>query len=167
VRLKDEPLRLRQTILSGAQATSGLVHRVLYEQRELKRRTRLYPWATKVGIDENPRTLTADWRWKLRAWLADKPVLRQLYAAREAIFSLYRMRGHRRASKALTRFTDTLALSSVRGLKTLRTTLMRWRREVLARFLCRLTNARTEGFNGKAFGELTGIRASEITDCGF
>lgn len=27
---------------------------------------------------------------------------------------------------------------------------MRWRREVLADFLCRLTNARTEGFNGKA-----------------
>jgi transposase len=27
---------------------------------------------------------------------------------------------------------------------------MRWRREVLAYFLCRLTNARTEGFNGKA-----------------
>jgi transposase len=32
----------------------------------------------------------------------------------------------------------------------LRNTLMRWRREVLAYFLCRLTNARTEGFNGKA-----------------
>ena len=29
-------------------------------------------------------------------------------------------------------------------------TLMRWRREVLANFACWLTNARTEGFNGKA-----------------
>ena len=93
---------------------------------------------------------TADWRWKLRVWLADKPVLRELCAAREAIFNLYRVRDHGRASKALTRFTDTLALSSVPELKTLRTTLMRWRREVLAYFLCRLTNARTEGFNGKA-----------------
>lgn len=27
---------------------------------------------------------------------------------------------------------------------------MRWRREVLAYFVCRLTNARTEGYNGKA-----------------
>ena len=60
------------------------------------------------------------------------------------------MRGHGRTSKALTRFTDALALSAVPELKTLRTTLMRWRREVLAYFLCRLTNARTEGFNGKA-----------------
>jgi len=313
VRLKDDPLRLRQTILSvrkrrfwcagckkpfteplpgvrkGYRTTeryrrrvlwacetfsdlksvrktyrcsSGLVHRVLYEQLELKRRTRLYPWPTKVGIDEhlfkhdyrleqrrfvtmvvdhknkrlmelvegksgaeltaalqhipgrenvqwvtldmsdsyrafarnffpkaqlvadkfhvlrlltpaihralralnlpkealpmyrvlrkNPRSLTAKWRWDLRCWLADKPVLRELCAAREAIFSLYRVRGHARASKALTRFTDALALSSVPELKTLRTTLMRWRREVLAYFLCRLTNARTEGFNGKA-----------------
>jgi transposase len=313
VRLKDEPLRLRQTILSvrkrrfwcaackkpfteplpgvrkGYRTTeryrrrvlwacehfidlksvretyrcsSGLVHRVLYEQLELKRRTRLYPWPTKVGIDEHlfkhdfrleqrrfvtmvvdhknkrlmelvegksgaelraalqhipgrenvrwvsldmsdsyrsfarsffpnaqlvadkfhvlrlltpaihralralnlpkealpmyrvlrksPSTLTPEWRWNLRCWLADKPVLRELCAAREAIFSLYRVRGHARASKALTRFTDTLAHSSVPELKTLRTTLMRWRREVLAYFLCRLTNARTEGFNGKA-----------------
>ncbi|HKO50875.1 MAG TPA: transposase family protein [Polyangiaceae bacterium] len=104
VRLKDEPLRLRQTILtvrkrrfwcSGCKkpfteplpgvrkgyrtteryrrrvlwacetfsdlksvraayrCSSGLVHRVLYEQLELKRRTRLYPWPTKVGIDEH------------------------------------------------------------------------------------------------------------------
>ena len=32
----------------------------------------------------------------------------------------------------------------------IRTTLYRWQRGVLAYFLCRLTNARTEGFNGKA-----------------
>ena len=32
----------------------------------------------------------------------------------------------------------------------LRRTLMRWRREILGYFLCRLTNARTEGYNGKA-----------------
>ncbi len=242
--------------------SSGLVHRVLYEQLELKRRTRLYPWPSKVGIDEhlfkhdfrleqrrfvtmivdhknkrlmelvegksgaeltvalqhipgrenvrwvsldmsdayrsfakgffpnaqlvadkfhvlrlltpaihralhalklpkealpmyrvlrkNPSKLTPSWRWKLRCWLADKPVLRELCAAREAIFRLYRVRGHGRASKALTRLTDAMAYSSVPEVQTLRTTLMRWRREVLAYFLCRLTNARTEGFNGKA-----------------
>jgi len=72
-------------------------------------------------LRKNPSTLTADWRWKLRVWLADKPVLRELCAAREAIFNLYRVRDHGRASKALTRFTDTLALSSVPELKTLRT----------------------------------------------
>ena len=221
-----------KSVRATYRCSSGLVHRVLYEQLELKRRTRLYPWPEKVGIDEhlfkhdfrleqrrfvtmvvdhknkrlmelvegksraeltaalqhipgrenvrwvtldmsdsyrsfarsffpnaqlvadkfhvlrlltpaihralralnlpkealpmyrvlrkNPRTLTAEWRWNLRCWLADKPVLRELCAAREAIFSLYRVRGHGRASKALTRFTDTLALSSVPELKTLR-----------------------------------------------
>jgi transposase len=43
-----------------------------------------------------------------------------------------------------------MAHSSLPEVQTLRNTLMRWRREVLAYFLCRLTNARTEGFNGKA-----------------
>lgn len=313
VRLKDDPLRTRQTILwvrkrrfscrscrrtfteplpgvrKGYRTTeryrrrllwacehfsdlksvrrtyrcsSGLLHRVLYEQLELKRRMRLYPWPTKVGLDEhmfkhdfrleqrrfvtmvvdhknkrlmelvegksgaelyaalmhipgrenvrwvsldmsdsyrsfarsffpnaqlvadkfhvlrligpaihralralnlpkealpmyrvlrkNPFKLTSAWRWKLRCWLADKPALRELCAVREAIFRLYRVRGHGRASKALTRLTDAMAHSSLPEVQTLRTTLMRWRREVLAYFLCRLTNARTEGFNGKA-----------------
>ena len=104
VRLKDDPLRTRQTILwvrkrrfscrtckkpftepvdgvrKGYRTTeryrrrllwacehfsdlksvrrtyncsSGLLHRVLYEQLELKRRTRLYPWPAKIGIDEH------------------------------------------------------------------------------------------------------------------
>ena len=43
-----------------------------------------------------------------------------------------------------------MALSSMPEVLTLRTTLRRWRKEVLSYFLCRLTNARTEGFNGKA-----------------
>ncbi len=101
-------------------------------------------------LRKNPSKLTPAWRWKLRCWLADKPALRELYAAREAIFRLYRVRGHGRASKALTRLTDAMAYSSLPEVQTFRTTLMRWRREVLAYFLCRLTNARTEGFNGKA-----------------
>ena len=32
----------------------------------------------------NPSTLNAGWRWKLRCWLAAKPALRELCAAREA-----------------------------------------------------------------------------------
>ncbi len=68
----------------------------------------------------------------------------------DAIERLYRIRGHRRASKALIRLTDAMAYSPLPGDPTLRATLLRWRREVLAYFLCRLTNARVEGFNGKA-----------------
>jgi transposase len=46
---------------------------------------------------------------------------------------------------------------------------MRWRKEVLACFLCRLTNARTGGFNGKAklvIRRAYGYRSFRITDCG-
>src|SRR5690606_34471241 len=33
--------------------SSGLVHRIVYEQLELRRRTRLYAWPNKIGIDEH------------------------------------------------------------------------------------------------------------------
>lgn len=242
--------------------SSGLLHRILYEQLELERRKRLYPWPAKVGIDEhlfkhdfrlnqrrfvtmivdhknkrlmevvegkeaavlraaldhipgrenvrfvaldlsdsyrnfarsffpnaelvadkfhvlrlitpaihryikqlglgrealplyrllrrNPCKLDSSTRWRLRCWLADKPELRELWAVKEAINRFYRIRGHGRAARALTALTDSMARSALPEVRTLRTTLMRWRREVLAYFLCRLTNARTEGFNGKA-----------------
>jgi transposase len=242
--------------------SSALLHRVVYEQLELKRRTRLYPWSTKVGIDEhmfkhdsrlnqrrfvtmvvdhknrrlmevvegkegavlkaalayipgrenvrwvaldlsdsyrsfardffpnarlvadkfhvlrlitpaihryikqlelgrdalplykllrrNPCKLDAAMRWRVRCWLADKPELRELWAIKEAINRLYRIRGYGRAKLALTSLTDAMAYSALPEVRTLRNTLVRWRREVLAYFPSRLTNARTEGFNGKA-----------------
>jgi transposase len=82
--------------------------------------------------------------------LADKPELRELWAIKEAINRVYRIHGHRRAKLALTRLTDAMAHSLLPEVRTLRNTLVRWRREVLAYFICRLTNARTEGYNGKA-----------------
>ena len=54
----------------------------------------------------------------------------------------------RRAGDAA--LTDHMAHSALPEVQTLRSTLVRWRREVTAYFLCRLTNARTEGYNGKA-----------------
>jgi len=104
----------------------------------------------EMDLRRNPLKLSLKWRWRLRTWLADKPELRALHAARESLFRLYRTRGYRRARAALGNLTDALALSSLPELLTLRRTLMRWRREILGYFLCRLTNARTEGYNGKA-----------------
>jgi transposase len=242
--------------------SSALLHRVLYEQLELRRRTRQYPWPLKVGIDEhlfkhdarlnqrrfvtmivdhknkrlmevvegkegavlraalahipgrenvrwvaldlsdsyrafardffpnaqlvadkfhvlrlitpaihryikqlnlgrdalplykllrrNPCKLSPDLRWRVRCWLADKPALRELWAIKEAMNRIYRIRGHRRAKLAWTRLTDAMAHSLLPEVLTLRATLVRWRHEILAYFVCRLTNARTEGYNGKA-----------------
>src|SRR4051812_11294053 len=46
-------------------------------------------------------------------WLDDKPELREIYHAKEALHGLYRVRGYERAARAYTRFTDRLGLSQV------------------------------------------------------
>jgi transposase len=86
----------------------------------------------------------------LDLWLKDKPDLREIYYAKEALHSFYRTKGVNRASRALTRLTDALAKSKLPELKRFRRTLKSWRKEILAYFENRLTNARTEGFNNVA-----------------
>jgi len=98
----------------------------------------------------NGRDLEAKSRWALRTWLAEHPVLRELYEAKEALSGFYRVRSFKQASLILTALTDRLARSAIPELQTLRRTLMGWRREVLAYFWTRATNGMTEGFNGKA-----------------
>jgi transposase len=97
------------------------------------------------GRDLEPRS-----RWALRTWLASYPVLREIYDAKEALSAFYRVRSFEQASRIFTALTDRLARSEVPELQTFRTTLMRWRNEVLAYFRTRCTNGMTEGFNGKA-----------------
>ncbi len=89
-------------------------------------------------------------RHALDMWLLKYPELREIYAAKEALYSFYRIKGVKRAAKALTRLTDLLAHSKLKEVKRLRRTLMSWRVEILNYFETRLTNARTEGFNNVA-----------------
>ncbi len=60
------------------------------------------------------------------------------------------MRSYSQAARILTEITDRFARSQLPEIQTLRSTLLRWRREVLAYFQTRLTNGMTEGFNLKA-----------------
>lgn len=83
-------------------------------------------------------------------WLHDYPELKELYWAREKLFTFYRTKGHVRASLTLTKLTDHLANSKIKAVKKLRRTLMSWRTEILNYFKTGLTNARTEGFNNVA-----------------
>lgn len=89
-------------------------------------------------------------RKALWTWLDQHPKMKELYSYKEAIHRLYRTRGHRKAAKALTKLTDAMALSTLDEVKKLRRTLMKWRKEILNFFICRTTNARTEGFNNLA-----------------
>jgi transposase len=106
-------------------------------------------------------------RWAVDRWLESYPELRAVYTAKEALHSLYRIRGIARAAAAFTALTDQLASSPLPELQTFRRTLLRWRPEILAYFGTGLTNARTEGFNNKAKlvkSALTAIGASATTD---
>jgi len=85
--------------------------------------------------------------WK---WLDHHPKLKELYTYKEAIHRLYRTRGYNKAAHALIKLTDSMANSTLSEIKTLRSTLMKWRNEILNFFVNRTTNARTEGFNNLA-----------------
>lgn len=89
-------------------------------------------------------------RRELHAFLDEHPALREVYLAKEALHRFYRTSGIDRAGRALDRLLERLAASLLPELQTLRRTLIRWRREVLAHFDTGLTNAMTEGFNLKA-----------------
>lgn len=85
--------------------------------------------------------------WK---WLDQYPELKEVYFYKEALHQLYRTKGYNKASQALTKLTDEMAYSRLPEIKTLRKTLMKWRKEILNYFKTRITNARTEGFNNLA-----------------
>lgn len=90
------------------------------------------------------------WKPRLRDWLKQHPVLEEVYWAKERLSRFYRIRSVTQAAKELTRLTDSLCLSPVPELRTLRTTLKKWRSAILNYWTNRQTNARVEGFNNKA-----------------
>ena len=90
-----------------------------------------------------------DWRERKTLWeyLDKHPELKEVYAFKESLHKLYRIKGYNRASKALTKLTDRMAQSTLKEIKRLRGTLIKWRNEILNYFKTGITNARTEGFN--------------------
>jgi transposase len=89
-------------------------------------------------------------RLALFRFLEKYPELKEIYDWKERVHGFYRIKGYERARIALTHMTDSMALSPLKEIKTLRRTLMKWREEILNYFRTGLTNARTEGFNNKA-----------------
>jgi transposase len=83
-------------------------------------------------------------------FLKKYPELHELYQWKERIHGFYRIKGYERAKIAFIYMTDDMAKSTLKEIKTLRRTLMKWREEILNYFTSGLTNGRTEGFNNKA-----------------
>jgi len=75
-------------------------------------------------LRRNLLKLSPELRWRVRTWLADKPALRELWAVKEALNRLYRVRGRDRAKRALAALTDSMAFSTLPELQTLRRTLV-------------------------------------------
>ena len=90
------------------------------------------------------------WRPRLHEWLKKYPELEEVYWAKERLSRFYRIKSVAQAAKELTRLTDSLCLSRVPELRTLRQTLKKWRSAILNFWTSRMTNARVEGFNNKA-----------------
>ena len=78
------------------------------------------------------------------------PEMAELYEWKERLHSFYRIRGYYRAYTAYKKLVDDMSASLLPEIRTLRRTLLYWKEEILNYFLCRLTNARLEGFNCKA-----------------
>lgn len=83
----------------------------------------------------------------LDLWLEQYPKLKEIYRFKEALHKFYRTRGLQKAQKVFIRLMDQLALSDLKEMKTLRKTLMKWRKEILNYFVTGLTNGKTEGYN--------------------
>ena len=99
----------------------------------------------------NSQTLSWLERSAVERFLKPHRELQLVYQFKEALHRFYRIRGTNRAARALIQMTDRLAeFQDVPELQSLRKTLMNWRKEILAYFETRLTNAITEGFNNKA-----------------
>lgn len=89
------------------------------------------------------------WKERKTLWeyLNQYPELKEVYAFKESLHSLYRIKGYDRASAAFKKLVDRMAYSELKEIKTLRRTFLKWRQEILNYFRTGITNARTEGFN--------------------
>jgi transposase len=91
-------------------------------------------------------------RRALHLWLDQNPVVKEVHFYKEALHRFYRINGHSKAAKALTKLTDQMAHSKLKEILKLRKTLKKWRTEILGYFETKLTNGKTEGYNRLAKG---------------
>ena len=76
--------------------------------------------------------------------------LNELYRAKEALHTLYRCRGFKRAYLSYRQLLKRLEKTQLPKLKTLLRNLKSWRDEILSYFEFRVKNALTEAINGNA-----------------
>lgn len=131
LRLTNPMINKARTEITGDQRTNPVRKLLLRNRHDLK-------YFEKSALD---------------LWLNGYPKMKEIYWFKEGLYKFYRTKGFEKASKALIKLTDQMALSKLLEIKKLRKTLMKWRNEILHYFKSGLTNARVEGYNRLAKGE--------------
>lgn len=83
-------------------------------------------------------------------YLKEHPELDELYRAKERLREVYRCRGYRIAKINLERLINQMILSPLEAVQRLRSTLIKWKDEILNYFENKWTNGFTEATNGSA-----------------
>lgn len=104
----------------------------------------------RILLNKNRCNLKPWERSALDQWLKVNPKIDEIYQFKEAIGRMYRIRGVKRAEVVFDHLISELEKTENKLLRTFKTTLKRWREEILNFFRYRLTNARVEGFNNVA-----------------
>lgn len=90
-------------------------------------------------------------RWALDKFLDLNKDLKEVYEYQQKLYRVYRIKGYKRAKKALFSLLDSMAYSRQKKVLSYRRTLLKWRFEILNYFSTnKLNNGRTEGYNCKA-----------------
>jgi transposase len=101
----------------------------------------------------NQKNLSRDEVYALNFFLnvSTNRELKEVYEYKEALNRFYRIKGHKRARRALIKLLDRMGKSKIPKVSGIRATLLNWQKEILEYFRKnRLSNGRVEGFNRKA-----------------
>ncbi len=125
-----------------------LTHHIMRKRREITgtnatRKARRLLLMSSKKLDYFDRKAIFD-------YLKNHPDLFEIYCWKERLHGLYRVHGYNRACIAFDHMITDMAAAQTPEVKRLRSTLIRWREEILNYFKTRITNARTEGFNNVA-----------------
>ena len=129
--LVQHAIRLMQKTRTNIQRTSGITIPI------------------KKEMDKNCTDLTDKEEQKLLKYFIQYPKLREVYLVKERIRSLYKTSKYEKAIYKFKILKNDLLNCENLYMQELGNTLVNWEKEILNYFLCRITNAFTEGIHTK------------------
>jgi len=103
----------------------------------------------KKELDKNYESLNNKEKIKMLKYFIIYPELKEAYWFKERLRSIYRIKKHHKAKRKYIVLKNELLNSHNLSLRELGRTLRNWQTEILNYFVCRITNAYTEGLHTK------------------